>query len=577
MKFFHVYNEKYLEGLEKNGMINKDTGFKIQHIFSMPEEAKFNQVAAKGTKLYDFIKDGNFPFYVDRIAGGCTYHKYNFDKSLIREYSDMLGDWFLGFQLHESGSNRCYTDWPRILHWMKGHKGPYDAEKLRKLLKDEYAVLPDGTPLQCLSQGTVEEYAPRCFPETVPAYLEEMRDMFLRRMAEVDGKILPCDSYFMATKIQDELGMNSFMPEVGCQIPMMRLAVALVRGMAKAAGKTWGTYYECWREVQNVGYSMPCYNDDPSNEWYLPQEQHPDDFSSYGENGGSSRLLQNRIYYYALMSGADYFSEEWGLNCSYSDMQTFSLSPYGLLKKDFIATAEGMRGMKAQIPFAIVLPKAYSCVELPSAFWKWEVGLHREKYMERLHNEAEREYFGHIEDVLKLFFVRNGEIYGNEGHVITNSRFGDVADVIYEDTSEEAMKQYAYLIDATPNSSFARKKAGSGLRILESSDLEKLTALMDELIEETMPCMVDDLCWLISTDETGRRFLSIFNNEGNERDWDRGDIIHAEADRVVTITSKRPMNLKLFKTTPVLAQIEKKDDFTYCVKVPAAGFVILEF
>ena len=51
MKFFHVYNEEYFEGLVKNNLINKDSGFKIQHVFSLPKEKKFNVFAAKGTKL----------------------------------------------------------------------------------------------------------------------------------------------------------------------------------------------------------------------------------------------------------------------------------------------------------------------------------------------------------------------------------------------------------------------------------------------------------------------------------------------------------------------------------------------
>ena len=36
------------------------------------------------------------------------------------------------------------------------------------------------------------------------------------------------------------------------------------------------------------------------------------------------------------MSGANYLAEEWGLNCSYSDMKTFELSEYGLVKKKFL-------------------------------------------------------------------------------------------------------------------------------------------------------------------------------------------------------------------------------------------------
>ena len=57
MKFFHVYNDHHIKGLEKNGFINKETGFKIQHDFPIPPEIKFNEFASKGTPLYNLIKD----------------------------------------------------------------------------------------------------------------------------------------------------------------------------------------------------------------------------------------------------------------------------------------------------------------------------------------------------------------------------------------------------------------------------------------------------------------------------------------------------------------------------------------
>lgn len=53
-----------------------------------------------------------------------------------------------------------------------------------------------------------------------------------------------------------------------------------------------------------------------------------------------------------------------------------------------------------------------------------------------------------------------------------------------------------------------------------------------------MPCTLDDLCWLVSEDDKGRRFLSVFNNEGNKRSITEGNIIHKEADRKVKITLK---------------------------------------
>ena len=157
------------------------------------------------------------------------------------------------------------------------------------------------------------------------------------------------------------------------------------------------------------------------------------------------------------MSGADYFSEEWGLNCSYTSMQTFDLSAYGLLKKNFIDKALTLQGVKPVTPFAIVLPKSYSFVEVPTIFDTYEVGVHRDTYMECVLTPEQKKYFGHVEDVLKLFFARKGQAIGNESHVITNSRFADVLDIIYEDTDAAAMQKYDYLIDASPDGAFARR------------------------------------------------------------------------------------------------------------------------
>lgn len=579
MKFFHVYNEDCVKGLEKNGLLNKDSGFKIQHAFSVPENLKFNKFASKGSKLYNIIKNGNIPFYVDRIAGGITWHNYEFDKDLINEYKELLGDWFLGFQLHESASNRRRSEWPTMLKRM-GSEGPYDVEELRAKLLLPHKKLADGTVLCSTSQDSVEYYATKKFAHTYTEFIEEVKELFQRRLNDTDGNILPCDSYFLASKLQDELGMNTFMPEVGCQIAQMRQAVSLARGMARASKKTWGTYYECWRESREGGkfyYTMPCFNTDPSNEWYLTQDQHADDFTSYGENGGSSRLLQNRIYYYSLMSGADYFSEEWGLNCSYSDMTDFTLSEYGETKKDFIHTAERLRGIKSLNPFAIVLPKKYSCVEIPDMFIPYEFGNHKDTYLDSPLSSEEKAYFGHIEDVLKLAFVRYGTAYGNEGHTITNSRFGDVFDIIYEDASDETLAKYEYLIDATSEGSFIKAKQGTDYKVLDSSDLAYFEQKLKELIKTVMPVYVDGLHWLVSYDENGKRYLSVFNNEGNERSFEKGNTIYSEADKTVNVSFNVPASLKPIKEGYAKADIQRKDDKNYLVTVPAASFVIFEF
>ena len=578
MKFFHVYNDWAIEGLEKNGLINSETGFKMQHVFSVPHDMQFNNYAKKDGKLYNFMKNGNFPFYVDRIAGGITYYKYDYSRENIDALRDLLGDWFLGFQLHESSSNFA-GNWTRVIGKMGGRLPPYDYDEFISKNMSTSAVTPDGVYLPALSQETPEYFCTHEYKDKYEDFITEVTELFQRRMAQVDGLILPCDSGHQATWIFNKLGLKCFMPEVGCQIPLMRMEVALARGMAKAYGKIWGAYYECWRSCTDENgkqfYSMPCFNDDMSNEWYLTQETHRDDFTTFGENGGSSRLLQNRIYYYALMAGADLFSEEWGLNCSYSDMKKFTLSEYGQVKKDFINTSLGMKGMKATVPFAVVMPTKYS-IMLPSGGGK--LGNKATSYLGRMLDAADIPWFGHVTDVISLIFCRHGEVIGNEGHTITNSRFGDVFDIVYADAPDEAFERYEYLIDATPDSAFARAKADKCWKILESSDIERLESDLGRLIPEVMPAYADDLCWLVSKDENGVRYFTILNNEGNERSLSEGNILHREADRTVRVTFKEDVpRLDIHRTSVLAAAVEKIDDRNYNVTVPAAGFAVLRY
>ncbi len=577
MKFFHVYNDECFVGLEKNGMINGDTGFKIQHCFAVPKDKTFNFFAAEGSRLYQMIKRDNIPFYVDRIAGGITWYPYEFDKRLIGKYREMLGDWFLGFQLHESGSNRRRQDWARLRR--VGGDGPYDVAMLDKELLRPYAVTPDGKVLHGLSQESIYYYANKTYAKTHEEFIDEFRELFERRMADADNCILPCDSYYLAAYLEDKAGMKSFMPEVGAQISLMCVAVALARGQAKASGKTWGTYYECWSASKEHGYTMPSFNTTLKNEWYLTQETHKDDFTTYGRNGGSSRLLQNRIYYYSLMAGAHYMSEEWGLNCSYNDMTTFELSEYGMVKKNFINNATQFRGIKAKVPFAVVLPRRYAVVQINGEILKGAIGEHRDTYLEAALDAEDKRYFGHIEDIIKLLFACDERFDGdNEDHVMTNTRFGDVFDLVYEDASDEALSRYEYLIDASVDGDFAREKKGSGLRIIESGDIERLEALIPTLTRQSLDCYVDGLLWLVSADENGKRYLSIFNNAGNKRDAVMGDSIIKEATRCVTVTFKEAAALKkIVEGVDMPVDILRVDGKTYKVSVPATGFVIFEF
>ena len=232
--------------------------------------------------------------------------------------------------------------------------------------------------------------------------------------------------------------------------------------------------------------------------------------------------------------------------------------------------------------FAIVLPTDYVCVEIPEpfeveVFANYRVGHHRDLYMRSPLNGSEKEYFGHIEDVLKLIYEPNGENYGNEGHVLTNSRFGDFFDIIYSDVDESALSRYEYLIDATKDGSFLRSKADKGYKILDSSDIEALEAEIHRLEKDCLPCVVDGLHWLVSRDKNGNNYLTVFNNEGNERDETYGDTVDRNADRTVKVSFRNEAGLLKIQGSDNGFKIEKLDPCNYFVTVPAAGFAVMTF
>ena len=139
------------------------------------------------------------------------------------------------------------------------------------------------------------------------------------------------------------------------------------------------------------------------------------------------------------------------------------------------------------------------------------------------------------------------------------------------------MKQYDYLIDATESGVFASTMACSDFKVLRSNDLEELALNVERLIQEVMPVSVDGLCWLVSEDDKNKRYLSIFNNEGNNRTNEKGDEFYAEADQVVRIRFKNSVTPSVVKEGNRTIKLQKVDERTYLAEIPATGFVVLEF
>ena len=89
--YFHTYIPETWEALVKHGFIDENSGVRFCDNCVQKDELRFNKLAAKGTKLYNIIKNTKMPLYIDRLQGGCFYEEYDFDSTYeLVHQSDIL-------------------------------------------------------------------------------------------------------------------------------------------------------------------------------------------------------------------------------------------------------------------------------------------------------------------------------------------------------------------------------------------------------------------------------------------------------------------------------------------------------
>ena len=163
--------------------------------------------------------------------------------------------------------------------------------------------------------------------------MRELAALYATRLDQTGGPLVPTDSFVMAPRLELRYGAERLLPEVGWQIPDMRVQMAYTRGMAKSAAIPWGIYYECWK-VDSQGLSLPYASRDLADDW---DEDYGTPLIKKGcswqelENGGSSRSLQERAWLYAYLCGATMLGEEYGICTTFRDFASLELSEYGCL------------------------------------------------------------------------------------------------------------------------------------------------------------------------------------------------------------------------------------------------------
>ena len=543
LKFFHGYHPDVWDALVKSGMMTEYDGVRIPQDITIREYKQFNNVAKLGGHLHKFMLEHKCPFYIDRLQGGTFIDHYPYDMALLNEYINLVGDEnYYGKQMHEWCSNYV-SDLGKIGDLQDND---WKSENIARIVNEKYKM-------PHLFLESMDEYEMEYFgrPKTCYEIFNVLDRLFAKRMSE-HYRILPVDSATIAFSLEIDYGAKRFMAEIGAQTPHSRLQVAYGRGMAKAHGCSFGTYYETWGGNPFTTCNYQKYG---KNEWDTEtEEDFP--FKSAGANGGSSRSLQERLYVYSFMNNVDFMSEEWSVANIFNDWDEFELSPYGKINVWFADFRKKYADVGQKItPIAAVLNSSHKILdrlESTNGFGEMAVGGENEEKMVQIKTD------------LKAIFANVTEMKGENWKALDNSNVPDAVDLL-NFTTNGALDGYKYLVDVTATNEL-RDSAWAG-KICPVSDVETI-------LRRELPCYVDGgLLWQVNERIGGGYYLTVFNNSGVNRSVANGEIIDHTEDKMVTLTFKGERHPETCDGKGTLSL----NNGIYKLTVPAGGWSMIKF
>lgn len=510
--YFHCYSDELWEGYEKNGLLDVSFGIRLPQGAQIPNEKKFNEILKKGGFLHSYIKKHRCPLYIDRLQGGSYIQDYEYDQELIEEYKSLLGEDFLGFQIHEWLSN-YHNDVQSKLGELESKD--WNEESITAHIFKKFPF-----PYLFLEAMSAKEHAEAGKPADMRRFYKNMTAIYDKRAKK--HPLVPCDSYFIMYPFEAEHGAEIIMPEVGAQIPDMRLQMCFARGVCKAYGIKLGAYYEPWG---GIPFTTCSFQPDEKNEWYIGGK---DDFPfvTGGPRGGSSRSLQWRVHLYAYLSGAEMISEEWGGFNTFKNTSTFELSEYGEVKKRFLDFVKKYPDIGEKVaPIAAVISNALPCYTLS------KTPCNTNELFGYPLTEAEADINRAAHEGAEKLFKNATPMLGNEAHVLINSDTADAVDMLNEGDGK-ALDAYEYLVDLTGEKDFASKHANC----VSADDVPVL-------LKKLLPCAVEGGLHYMLNKCRGGYYLSVFNHSGIVRTQKDGDTVLPEATQTAYITLKESFTL----------------------------------
>ncbi len=329
--FLHSYDSsgRYWEGIEKAGLLRPTNGVRLVNSpFGENSDQRFNAVAAIGGPLHRILQERKPYFIIDRVCGGAPYRDYAFDQELIAHYTELLGERFLGGQVHEVLSNTG-NDWRRFRTANKEKsKAPINPDDFRDYFDWSGAK-------QWLEYGTLDDYAGRTHPTDEAEFWKEVERNVNRQSTRFGGHF----SYAEGTNRGElawttfyRFGATSCFVEVGpWASSRSQFSIASARGAARAAGKPWGVFYAPWGPKGCTSWLSP-----EESSWNVPKAAMDASGWPVGPEYGPSSAFQRRVFFHTFLSGAHTLHEEWGAECNLSDITGGILSSYGRVTRDLL-------------------------------------------------------------------------------------------------------------------------------------------------------------------------------------------------------------------------------------------------
>lgn len=541
--FFHPYHPETWQAMIDCGLIKEGDGVRFsQNARLRGTPFEFNVLAKQGSELYCYLEKTRAPFYIDRYQGGAPFPGYPYDETLVQAYEQMLGENFKGWQMHEWLSN-YRTD-------LRNLDGVSDANwnelEIERVIREKYPY-----PYLHVEAMSLAEIASYGKPKTLADFRRNMFDVYRDRVRKTGGRLIPCDSIFLAFEFEFKNGAKTVMPEVGAQSADARMQLAYARGEAKAYGREFGVYYEPW---SNFPTTACCYQRDQRNEWGVVSSQ--SHYKATGENGGSSRSLQWRVYLYGYLSNAAMMAEEWGLCNTFYDWKDFELSPYGRVKLDFLNFTRKYTDVGEKLALAaVILPETMDVLD--------DIREPRLYLSRKLPDEYSVMEMERIKDSIKRIFATPIEFLGRECKTFLNTTMPDAVDMLNAGAEKEkAILGYKYLVDLTCDGEFAKTHKNC-VRVEE----------LEALLREELPCTVEGLHWFVNERDGGGYYLTVFNNIGIQRNAEEGEYPMPEGERSAKVCFKNGALPTMLEGDGNL----EKEGGDYRLTLPAGGFAFIRF